>query len=48
LKLRSLIGNRILYPDGTVNSFAQRYLRERVLKLFQAKPIPRKKSAKPR
>jgi hypothetical protein len=37
-KLKPLIGNRILYPDGTVNSFVQRYLRERVLKLFDAKP----------
>ena len=37
-KLRPLIGNRVLYPDGTVNSFVQRYLRERVLKLFDAKP----------
>jgi hypothetical protein len=49
LRLRSLIGNRILYPDGSINSFAQRYLRERVLKLFQAKPpSPRTKRAKPR
>jgi len=37
-KVKALIGNRILYPDGSINSFAQRYLRERVLKLFQAKP----------
>lgn len=37
-RLRPLIANRILYPDGTVNSFVQRYLRERVLKLFDAKP----------
>jgi hypothetical protein len=37
-KLKPLIGNRVLYPDGTVNSFVQRYLRERVLKLFDAKP----------
>jgi len=37
-KLKPLIGNRILYPDGSVNSFVQRYLRERVLKLFDAKP----------
>ena len=37
-KLRPLIGNRVLYPDGTVNSFVQRYLRERVLKLFDTKP----------
>ena len=42
-KLRPLIGNRIIYPDGTVNSFVQRYLREQVLKLFEAKP---KKSIK--
>jgi hypothetical protein len=37
-KLKPLMGNRVLYPDGTVNSFVQRYLRERVLKLFDAKP----------
>ncbi len=37
-KMKPLIGNRILYPDGTVNSFAQRYLREQVVKLFEAKP----------
>ena len=36
-KLKPLIGNRILYPDGTINSFVQRYLRERVLKLFESK-----------
>jgi hypothetical protein len=37
-KPKPLIGNRVLYPDGTVNSFVQRYLRERVLGLFDAKP----------
>ena len=37
-KLKPLIGNRIIYPDGTVNSFVQRYLREQVLKLFETKP----------
>jgi hypothetical protein len=42
-KLKPLIGNRIIYPDGTVNSFVERYLRERVVKLFEAKP---KKSVK--
>lgn len=36
-KLKPLIGNHILYPDGTVNSFVQRYLRERVVKLFASK-----------
>jgi hypothetical protein len=33
-KLRTLIGNRIIYPDGTINSFVQRYLREKVIGLF--------------
>jgi len=37
-KMKPLIGNRILYPDGTVNSFIQRYLREQVVKLFETKP----------
>jgi hypothetical protein len=37
-KTKPLIGNRVIYPDGTVNSFVQRYLREQVLKLFEAKP----------
>ncbi len=37
-KLETLIGNRVLYPDGTINSFVQRYLREKVLRLFDAKP----------
>lgn len=37
-KLKPLIGNRILFPDGTVNSFVQRYLREQVVKLFETKP----------
>ena len=37
-KMRPLIGNRILYPDGTINSFVQRYLREQVLRLFETRP----------
>jgi hypothetical protein len=37
-KVKPLIGNRVIYPDGTVNSYAQRYLKERVVKLFEAKP----------
>ena len=41
-KLETLVGNRIIYPDGTINTFVQRYLREKVVKLFAAKP---KKSA---
>lgn len=36
-KLLPLVGNRALYPDGTVNSFVRRYLRERVLQLFDSK-----------
>ena len=43
-KLAILIGNRILYPDGTLNSFVQRFLREKVLKLFDAKSARSKKS----
>ena len=37
-KMKPLIGNRVLYPDSTVNSFVQRYLRGEVVKLFEAKP----------
>ena len=37
IKMKPLIGNRIIYPDGTVNSFVERYLREQVAKLFEAK-----------
>jgi hypothetical protein len=35
----------VIYPDGTINSFVQRYLRDRVLKLFEAKPA---RSTKPK
>ena len=42
-KMKLLIGNRILYPDGTINSYIQRYLRGEVAKLFEAKA---KKSTK--
>jgi len=45
-KLKPLIGNRIIYPDGTVSSFVQRYLREQVVKLFYAKPKKATKSVK--
>ena len=33
-KIDALIANRVLYPDGTVNSFVEKFLRERVLKHF--------------
>jgi hypothetical protein len=33
--LAPLIGNRVIYPDGTVNSYVQCYLKERVSSLFQ-------------
>ena len=36
-KMKSLIGNRVIYPDGSVNSYVQRYLREQVVNLFDAK-----------
>jgi len=32
--MRALIGSRVLYPDGTVHSFVQRYLRDRIVKIF--------------
>lgn len=33
-RLDTLVANRVLYPDGTINSFVRRYLREKVLKLL--------------
>ena len=42
IKIMPLIGNRVIYPDGTINLYVQRYLREQVVKLFEVKP---KKSA---
>jgi len=44
-KLAVLIGNRVLYPDGTVNSFVERYLREEVLKLFEGVKAKSSKAA---
>jgi hypothetical protein len=43
-RMKPLIGNRIIYPDGTVNSFVQRYLRGQVAKLFEVKPKKATKS----
>ena len=40
--LAALIANRVLYPDGTLNSFVERYLKERVIKLFA--PSTRKRT----
>lgn len=31
----ALVANHVLYPDGTVNSFVQRFLHEKVLNLFR-------------
>lgn len=36
-RMKPLIGNRIIYPDGAVNSFVQRFLREKVVKLFETR-----------
>jgi uncharacterized protein YukJ len=44
-QLETLIANRIIYPDGTVNSFVQRYLRNEVAKLFESKAKKTKKSS---
>jgi hypothetical protein len=35
--LRPLIGNRVIYPDGTINSYVQKYLREQVVELFKGR-----------
>ncbi len=44
-ELKKLIGNRILYPDGTVNSFVLRYLREKVLGLFNSRTKKQRSTA---
>ncbi len=31
-KLRGLIANKVLYPDGTVNGYVERFLRARIVK----------------
>jgi hypothetical protein len=36
-RMKPLIGNHIVYPDGTINSYVQRYLKERVVRLFKMK-----------
>lgn len=36
-RIDALIANRVLYPDGTANSFVEKYLREKVVKLFGGK-----------
>jgi len=36
-KLDALITNRILYPDGTLHSYMTRYLRDRVIKMFETR-----------
>lgn len=42
-KMRRLIASRAIYPDGTANSFVQRYLRQQVVDLFRT---PKKDSPK--
>jgi hypothetical protein len=37
-RMKPLVGNRIIYPDGTISSYVQRYLRDQVVKLFDVKP----------
>lgn len=37
-RMKPLVGNRIIYPDGTISSYVQRYLRDQVVKLFEVKP----------
>ena len=42
-RLPILLGNRILYPDETVNSYVQKYLKDKVIKLFDTKSRVSKK-----
>jgi hypothetical protein len=35
--MATLSGNRVLYPDGTLNQYAQRYLRKKVVEVFDTK-----------
>ena len=41
----ALIAGRILYPDGTLNSFVERYLRELVVRLFTPSQRMRQRAA---
>ena len=43
-QMKFLIGNRLIYPDGTIHSFVQRYLREKVLQLFLSSAKGNKKN----
>ena len=43
-KLKALIGNRLIYPDGTLNTYLAKYLRKRVLDLYETK-APRRSKA---
>jgi hypothetical protein len=38
--LDTLVANRVLYPDGTVNRFLQQYLRSRVIRQMRV-PTPK-------
>ena len=44
--LKHLAGNRVIYPDGSVNSFVQRFLREKVVNLFASKTKPTSRAKK--
>jgi len=35
-KLQALIANKVLYPDGTVNGYVDRFLRARTVKMLSA------------
>ena len=40
-QMPTLIANRLVYPDGSLHSFARRLLRDRVLRLFETKSASR-------
>ena len=35
-KFQALIANKVLYPDGTVNGYVERFLRARTVKMLWA------------
>ena len=35
-KINALIANRILYPDGSINGFVEKFLRDKIVRIFTA------------
>ncbi|MFC1737008.1 hypothetical protein ACFL1X_12900 [Candidatus Hydrogenedentota bacterium] len=41
-KVQALKANRVLYPDGTVNSYVEKYLREMVIRVFSGRQVKKR------